>query len=732
MASVRDRKRRGFLALTFGLAVSFFSTAAVSVATAAEAPNFRLPDLDGKTVELNARRGAVTLVNFWATWCVPCIAELEAYRGLQERHAARGFSVLAISVDQPQTVARVRSFVRTRAFPFPVLLDPDESVYRLYGGAAMPTSVLIDGEGRIVHRKEGYRIGDEADWEQRIEALLSPGAKQDSAPSSVATSASDSLPPSGAYLSSATIPKAGGFAQRTDQISLSGSNFLRANYGRETRAQPDANGWIEDWFDFRIAGSNLAYQARFRGYQFLQDLPDTRENLVRDPNQRIVKQTVSYRDEHADIRAGNFYGTLNRGLVLRMFEDRQARIDRDVKGIWASLQGGDAAEAWGRGRASVFGGATYTRFDDLYAMDADEDGLRDTRLQGVEGEWEPRSGVTLGAQALEAFRDSWHVKLLAGNAEWLHGPTTVYAGYAGLRGEDAFNYPNDFTGRALYAAVSQNLGALELGAEYKYYHNYKLGFAEPPSLVPYHTFRLTARDMPFPNNEQEEGVQARGAWTFRDGSRAALNVSRVIGHPERNPTYLVHAVELPYLDIDPSLRLQRRDGGTLLLALNYNEQRRFDAGFFEDTRAVTAGVAGTQPLSGPWNLQWETELQKRLVELRPATPPNPLGGVGPVAAKGAPYQGVVSATLGRASAWTFTLDYEGTTAIRERDPDSVHDKLPWLTNGWVSAQFTWLALEGHSIALWAGQRKERVICSGGSCRVEPAFEGGELTWISHF
>jgi peroxiredoxin len=709
-----------------------------------QSPDFKIPDLDGKTFELGSRRGSITLVNFWATWCVPCIAELEAYRGLQERYAARGFSVVAISVDQPQTIARVRSFVRARAFPFPVLLDPDETVYRLYGGAAMPTSVLIDAAGRIVHRKEGYRIGDEADWEQRIEALLPADASQGSAtvslsvtiPSSVSTSGMDSTldsTSSSTQVSApAGVPKGAVSAPALDQISLSGSNFLRANYGRETRAQPDANAWIEDWFDFRIAGSKLAYQARFRGYQFLQDLPDTRENLVRDPNQRIVKQTVSYRDEHADIRAGNFYGTLNRGLVLRMFEDRQARIDRDVKGVWASLQGGDAVGAWGRGRASVFGGETYTRFDDLYAMDADEENLRDTRLQGVEGEWEPRPGVIVGAQALEAFRDSWHVKLLAGNAEWFHGPTSVYVGYAGLRGEDAFNYPNDFTGRALYAAVSQNLGALELGAEYKYYHNYKLGFAEPPSLVPYHTFRLTARDMPFPNNEQEEAVQVRGAWMFRDGSRAALNVSRVIGHPERNPTYLVHAVELPYLDVDPSLRLQRRDGGTLLLALNYNEQRRFEAGFFEDTRAVTAGVAGTQPLSGPWNLQWETELQKRFVELRPATAPNPLGGVGPVAAKGAPYQGVLSGTLGRASLWTFTLDYEATTAIRERDPDSIHDKLPGITNGWVSAQFTWLALEGHSIALWGGQRKERVICSGGSCRVEPAFEGGELTWISHF
>ncbi len=720
------RKRRRFVvACTFGLAVSLVLG---SVVSAGETPTFRLSDADGKPFDLKAQRGAITLVNFWATWCVPCIAELEAYRGLQERFAARSFTVVAISVDQPQTAARVRSFAQARAFPFPVLLDPDEAVYRAYDGAAMPTSVLIDRDGRIVHRNEGYRVGDEADWVARIEALLQPDSvaeAKDSTMDSTAASSGESRPSTG--------PNEAGFGRGLDHISLSGSNFLRANYGREDRAQPDANGWLEDWFDLRIAGDRIAYQVRFRGYQFLEDLPDSRENLIRDPNQRIVKQTLSYQDAHADVRAGNFYGTINRGLVLRMFEDRQARIDRDVEGVWASLKGGEAGETgWGRGRASVFGGSTFTRFDDLYAMDADEDNLRDTRLQGVEGEWEPRAGITVGAQALEAFRDSWHVKLLAGNAEWLRGSTTMYVGYAGLTGEDAFKYPNDFTGRALYAALSQNLGALELGAEYKYYHNYALGFAEPPSLVPYHTFRLTARDIPFPNNQQEEGVQFHGAWMFRDGAQAALNVSRLVGHPGRNPAYLVHAVELPYLDIDPSVRFQDKQGGTLLLALNYNAQRRFESGAFEDTRALTAGASGNWPLSGPWNLQWEAELQKRQVDLRSVAPADPLGGVGPVVAKGSPWQGVVSGTLGRSSAWTFTLDYEATTAIRERDPNSIHDKIPGISNGWASAQFTWIALEGHAIALWAGQRKERVICSGGSCRVEPAFEGGELTWISHF
>jgi len=724
----------GFLVRLLAFAASLMAMGA-SLSVATPAPAFRISDLEGHSFDLSSRRGEVVLLNFWATWCVPCLSELEAFRGLQSEYTPRGFTVLAVSVDQPQTLARVRSFARARNFPFPVLLDPDEAVYRAYGGAVMPTSVLIDREGRIIHRKEGYQPGDDDDWRRRIEEALGP-LSQAVVPSpetrltehSTPDPSRPSHPSIPSELSRAVDPKS---SSVTDPVRISGSNFLRGNYGREVRGQPEANGWLEDWFDFRVGNDRLAYQSRYRVYQFLRDLPDTRENLVRNPNHRIVKQTVTYTDEHADIRAGNFYGTLNRGLVLRMFEDRQARIDRDVNGVWASLKSGNEAAGWGRGRVSVLGGSTYSRFDDLYAMDADDE-LRDTKLQGVEGEWEPRTGLILGAQALEAFRESWHVRLAGGNAEWRRGSTSAYAGYVGLEGQDAFNYPADFTGRALYAAFSQNLGALELGLEYKYYHNYDLGFVEPPSLVPFHTFRLTARDMPFPNNQHEEGVQARGAWTFTQGARYAVNVSHIISHPERNPTYLVHHEELPYFDVDQSLHLEGPEGGHLLLGVNFNDRRQFESGVFEDSRAVTVGATGTKPLQGPWSIQGDVEVQKRWVSISPATSPNPIGGVGSVAARGAPWLGVMSATLGRASAWNLTLDYEATTAIGERDPDSVHDKIPGLSNGWVSAQFTLLAIEGHTIALWGGQRKERVVCSGGSCRVEPAFEGGELTWSTHF
>jgi peroxiredoxin len=704
----------------------------LSGAVHAAAPAFTLNDTEGKPFRLEDHRGEVVLLNFWATYCVPCLTELEAYRRMQERLGPRGLRVVAVSVDQPQTAARVRSFAQSRAFPFPVVFDPEQDVYRLYNASALPTTVLIDRAGDIAYRREGFQPGDETELEARFAALTPPA---DSAPVPRSRLAGDTL--RGTPEAPRAIPFVAG-----REVTLSGANFLRANYGKEDRDQPDVNGRLEDWFDLRLAGGGLSYQARFRAHQFLRDLPGTHENLVRDPTHRVVKQSFAYESDRADLRAGNFYGTLNRGLVLRMFEDRLARIDRDATGAWATLKLGDGADgttergAWGRGRASVFGGKTFQRFTDLYTLDADEENARNTWLQGAEAEWEPRAGLRVGAQALEAFREDWRVRLAAGNVEWLAGPSTVYLAYAGLSGRDAFNYPNAFHGRAVYGSLSATLGRLELGAEGKYYYNYDLGFAEPPSLLKYHTYRLMARALLFPNNQNERGGAARGAWRFGDEDAYTVNAVAIESHPERNPAFLVHGVALPYFDLDQELRFADASGKTLLLDLDWNTQRRFEAGTFEDLSALTAGVTASRPLGPRWSAQAEAEVQARRVEFRALDPGDAAAGragaVGAVTGSDSPWLGVVSATLGRTSAWTFTVDYEVTTSERDRDAGSMHDALPGISNGWASAYFTWSAFANHQINLWAGQRRERVVCSGGSCRVEPAFEGGELTWTAHF
>jgi peroxiredoxin len=119
------------------------------------APDFSVETLDGDTLRLTELRGQVVLVNFWATWCAPCRLEMPGFQRVWEDHAERGFVIVGLSVDRGVR-ADVERWVRQRGITYPIAFAPG-AVTRAYGGAnVLPTSILIDREGRIAHRVEGF------------------------------------------------------------------------------------------------------------------------------------------------------------------------------------------------------------------------------------------------------------------------------------------------------------------------------------------------------------------------------------------------------------------------------------------------------------------------------------------------------------------------------------------------------------------------------------------------
>ena len=115
---------------------------------------FELPRVAGGRVSLGDHAGQVVLLNFWATWCAPCRAELPALQALHAALAGDGLRVLAVSVDAGSAGAVAR-FAAERGVEFPVLHDPREEVAHRYGVVAYPTSVVIDRAGRVVFSAPG-------------------------------------------------------------------------------------------------------------------------------------------------------------------------------------------------------------------------------------------------------------------------------------------------------------------------------------------------------------------------------------------------------------------------------------------------------------------------------------------------------------------------------------------------------------------------------------------------
>jgi len=134
------------------------------------APPFDLPDLAGEPHRLEALRGKVVLVNFWATWCKPCEDEMPAMERLYQSLQSRGFELLAVSVDDESEP--VDAFRERLALSFPILHDPEKRVSGTYQSSRFPESFLIDQEGVLVERYIGPREWDAPAYVARIERLL--------------------------------------------------------------------------------------------------------------------------------------------------------------------------------------------------------------------------------------------------------------------------------------------------------------------------------------------------------------------------------------------------------------------------------------------------------------------------------------------------------------------------------------------------------------------------------
>ncbi|MCP4256903.1 MAG: TlpA family protein disulfide reductase [Planctomycetes bacterium] len=138
------------------------------------APAFALQDLNGKSVSLADFRGKVVILNFWATWCPPCIREIPDFIELYDQYKDKGFEMMGISLDQAG-ISVVKSFAQKVKINYPVMMT-DGRVDKTYGGiTSIPTTFLIDTTGNIIKKYIGFN--EKAVFEADIKALL-PQAKQ--------------------------------------------------------------------------------------------------------------------------------------------------------------------------------------------------------------------------------------------------------------------------------------------------------------------------------------------------------------------------------------------------------------------------------------------------------------------------------------------------------------------------------------------------------------------------
>ena len=146
----------------------------VSVASYSQSvlPNIPIAASNGRAVLFTSiiDTNRVTVISFWATWCVPCINELDALQEKVDEGKMKSFQLIAISTDESRTVQKVRPLVKSKGWTFDIYLDESNEIKRAFNAINIPYVIVIS-KGKIVYQKTGYTPGDEEVLIEKVNQL---------------------------------------------------------------------------------------------------------------------------------------------------------------------------------------------------------------------------------------------------------------------------------------------------------------------------------------------------------------------------------------------------------------------------------------------------------------------------------------------------------------------------------------------------------------------------------
>jgi peroxiredoxin len=159
------RYRIAAMVAAFGLALPAFAGPANT-----PAPSFTLTSRGGQDVSLAQYKGQVVMLNFWASWCGPCRQEMPLLESIYHKYNKMGFTMIGVNVEPDSNAAN--DWLKATPVSFPILYDRDSKVSKLYDVSGMPSTVIIDRNGkvRVLHR--GYKPGDENEYLDSIRTLI--------------------------------------------------------------------------------------------------------------------------------------------------------------------------------------------------------------------------------------------------------------------------------------------------------------------------------------------------------------------------------------------------------------------------------------------------------------------------------------------------------------------------------------------------------------------------------
>lgn len=152
--------------------ISLFVLGAVPI-SAQEFQNYSARELSQKVVTLDKYAGEkLTIIDFWATWCKPCLESMPELQIIYEDFKDEGVALIGVSVDSPRNLSKIKPLASSLGVEYPILSDPNSDLMNRLKVSAMPTLIIFDSNGKELYRHVGFQKGDELDIIDEIEAAL--------------------------------------------------------------------------------------------------------------------------------------------------------------------------------------------------------------------------------------------------------------------------------------------------------------------------------------------------------------------------------------------------------------------------------------------------------------------------------------------------------------------------------------------------------------------------------
>ena len=164
--------------VTCFLVMQFVLVIAQDKGTLGRIPNLDLKLLNGKKTNVyKLLESGPLLIDFWATWCKPCKIVMQHLNRYHNEYKEKGFKVVMINQDTPRSLGKVKSYINSKNYDFLVSIDPNQQIAKKLNGQIMPNLILINQDGTIRWRHQGYMPGEEKEIKQQIELLLAATSK---------------------------------------------------------------------------------------------------------------------------------------------------------------------------------------------------------------------------------------------------------------------------------------------------------------------------------------------------------------------------------------------------------------------------------------------------------------------------------------------------------------------------------------------------------------------------